>query len=184
MTGNRADKLVRDMFIKKVKRTEARKGIFLAPPRRIGNITKGTLHDCNRKAFERSIRAYDSKLIVGWNPLKRDGLGVWEVWRLPEHKPVSEMSDFEHWVADLPYLSYGFIEKLKSMDSWANKHQVVDSEQAAEDYESALNKHEEELVKYAVKHNKRAFREMAGHVKQGINPFWFFSDKRQGDGQV
>lgn len=141
----------------------------------------------------------DDRLYVGWNPFKKDGQGIWEVWYRPSKKTATleaeckyysisvleyKPNDFEHWVADLEFLSYDFLNRLREMDMWENKNFIQKMDDRLEEDQEKLNKAEEESIKYAVKHNKKLFSQLKGLAQDGYNPFWFFSDKRQGDGQV
>lgn len=164
-----------------------------------GNLIQGNIFDCNKKSFVRALKAYDNQLYLVWNPKKREGLGVWEVWRNPTKKTLVNQgvyegntlftleykpNSFEHHVQDLEYLSYNFITRLHEMDMWNNKQFLDQMDQRLEDDQDKLNKSEEESIKYAVKHNKKLFKELAQLTKEGYNPLWFFSDKKQGDGDV
>lgn len=153
----------------------------------IGHVVIGSIHDCNKKSFEKALKTYWDRLFVGWNPYKNDGNGCWEVWQKPLHK--AQLSNFEHWVADLPFLRMDFIDDLRRMDDWEYKKnvgrsRVDDMDRAYVDYEIGLDKQEDELIKYAVRHNKSAFGKLKGLAQDGINPFWFLSDKKQGNGIV
>ncbi|GAC1501952.1 MAG: hypothetical protein NVS1B10_06460 [Candidatus Saccharimonadales bacterium] len=147
-----------------------------------GHVIKGSMFDCNRKVFEKALTDYWDRLFVGWNPYKLDGKGCWEVWQKPIAK--QELNDFEHWVADLEYLSLEFIKKLESMDAWKHKSMVSDIDEAHENYEAELDRKETELIKYTVKHNKSLFGKLKGLAQDGYNPLWFLSDNKEGSGQA
>lgn len=172
----------------------------------------GSIFDCNRSSFERVLRDYSSDLYVGWNPLKNNGLGCWEIWHRPSRKTAVEIigasgfneprieqgkilqdnlhvleyrpNDFEHHVYDLPFLTYSFVNRLREMDMWETKQFAKKADEKLDDDQDKLDKVEEDNIKYVAKHNKDLFKKMHEAVKGGINPFWFFSDKRQGNGQV
>lgn len=153
----------------------------------IGHIVTGSIHDCNRAYFERLLKQYWDRLFLGWNPYKKEGKGCWEVWQEPINK--GELHDMEHWVADLEYLTPKFIDELRRMDSWEHKKQtglsLVDTmDRKFDDYEDVIQKKEDESIKYAIKHNKKLFRQLKDLAQEGYNPFWFFSDKKQGSGQI
>ncbi len=159
-----------------------------------GNVIVGSIFDCNRGHFERLLRAYWDKLYLGWNPLKNDGRGCWEVWQQPTKKtPVLRYydesegikiytaeylpNDYEHWVADLPYLTYSFIEKLRIMDSWENKQLISDHDYDQSKWQQKLDDDEEENIKYVVKHNRQAFRDLLDYTQSGYDPLQFFTRK-------
>lgn len=164
-----------------------------------GHTAKGSMYDCNRGYFERVLKSYYSELYLGWNPYKNYGHGVWEVWQKPVRQTkvyqgridgvplysfISEPNDMEHHVYDLPFLTISFISKLKEMDSWEQKRFFEEADDKQDDQEAKEDKIFDESIKYAVRHNKSAFRQLKQLAQDGYNPFWFFSDKRQGDGQV
>lgn len=187
----KADFLVREQAILRNKEREARQKREIKLPQGPGSTSVGSIHDCNRDHFERLLRAYWDKLYVGWNPYKNEGRGCWEVWQYPLKKtPVLryhneqtgekiftleyKTNDFEHWVADLDYLAYDFIEKLRKMDSWANKHQVAEHEYEYERWQQKMYDAEDENIEYVVKHNKKAFRDLLTHAQNGVDPLQFF----------
>lgn len=152
-----------------------------------GHIITGSIFDCNRSYFERLLKAYWDRLFLGWNPYKKDGRGCWEVWQEPIRK--GDLDDMEHWVADLDYLTPAFIDELRRMDSWEHKKNTGYSmaktmDDAYEEYEAEIQRKEDESIKYAVRHNKRLFGQLKGLAQDGYNPLWFFSDKKQGNGQA
>lgn len=164
-----------------------------------GHVVKGSIFDCNRATFERAIKAYASNLFVGWNPYKNQEQGCWEVWAMPSKKtPIYQGSidghpfysletvpnDFEHHVYDLQYLTLDFVGKLREMDMWANRHYLDQMDQYIDDYEQELDEKLAADIKYTVKHNKSVFRKLKQFALDGLNPLWFFSDRRQGDGEV
>lgn len=171
-----------------------------------GFVVRGSLHDCSRVYFERLLKTYFRELYVGWNPFKNNGNGTWEVWQRPLTKTAviqAECRDYTIWelrdrptevnyavydmeyhVYDLPYLTPTFIDKLREMDTWENKRFFEDADDQQDELEDKYDRMEEESIKYAVRHHKSLFRKLKQYAQDGYNPFWFFSDKRQGDGQV
>lgn len=153
----------------------------------IGCCVTGSVFDIDRKAFERALKAYWSKLFLGWNPYKNEGRGCWEVWQEPNKR--QELNDMEHWVADLPYLRWDFIQDLRRMDSW--EHRAATGKQLWEtmddnydEYDAELTRQEQDSIRYAVRHNKSVFGKLKDLAQDGYNPLWFFSDNRQGNGEV
>ncbi len=182
MTPNQADKQVLAQAILRHKEREARQKREIPIPKGDGWVSKGSLHDCNRRAFQRALEAYWSKLYVGWNPMKREGRGCWEVWQQPSKKtPILEylneatgeriyrmeyqVNDFEHWVADLEYLSLGFIRRLREMDSWDNKQLISDHDYQHAKHQEQADEKETEAIKYLVKHERRLFRDALDQYK-------------------
>lgn len=186
----KADRIIRDQAILRNKERENRRGYEINPPRGPGNTSVGSIYDCNRKHFERALKRYWDKLYVGWNPYKNDGIGCWEIWQQPSKKtPVLryddgdmaiwtteyQPSDFEHWVADLPYLSYDFIGKLREMDAWENKQLAKTNDDKLEDYNTKKQHAEDENIRYVVKHNKQVFKDLLEYTQQGYDPTQFFT---------
>lgn len=188
------DKLVRDQAVLRNREKENRQKRDLIPPRGDGNTVIGSIHDCSRKGFEKALRAYWDKLYVGWNPYKLEGRGCWEVWQRPLRKtPVLRYydeetgqkiytleyrpNDFEHWVADLEYLSYDFIGKLKQMDSWENKNLVLEHDNKLEEQKQKADQRESNELKYIVRHNKQAFKDLLEYAQAGYDPLQFFTKK-------
>lgn len=188
------DKITKNQAILRNQEREVRQKRRIDPDRGPGNTSVGSIHDCNRKHFERALRACWDKLYVGWNPYKNEGRGCWEVWQRPSKKtPVLRYhnevtgekiytldflpNDFEHWVADLDYLSYDFIGKLKEMDSWENRNLVAQHDQSLEDYNQKQQKKEDDNIKYVVRHNRQQFRDLLDYTQQGFDPLQFFTRK-------
>lgn len=142
-----------------------------------GHTCKGSIFDCNRKVFERALTNYWERLFVGWNPYKKEGRGCWEVWQ----KPIKgrELNNFEHWVADLDFLDLNFINRLREMDAWENKQLVGEMDDASEAFYEKAEREEAENYRYIARHHKKLFAELKEHVASGLNPFWFFSDKKK-----
>lgn len=188
----RIDSVIKDQAILRNQEQQERRKREILLPRGPGNTVTGSIHDCNRKHFERVLKAYWDKLYVGWNPYKNDGIGCWEVWQQPSKKtPVLRYeddsmslwtmeykpSDYEHWVADIPYLSYSFIYKLKAMDAWENKHLTQQADDQLDEYHEKRQKAEDDNIKYVVKHNKSLFRDLLDYTQQGYDPMQFFTRK-------
>ncbi len=189
---NKVDTLVREMAIKRELELAERRKRAINLPQGPGNTVTGSIYDCSRTGFESALRAYWDRLFVGWNPYKNAGKGCWEVWQRPSTKtPVLRyekadtkiftleyvFSDYIHWVADLEYLSYDFIRKLRSMDAWENKNLTQQHDDQYEAHFAKLDKDEDENIKYVVKNNKKVFRDLLDYVQSGYNPLDFFSKK-------
>lgn len=195
-----ADRIVRDQAIRRHRAQEHRQKREKPFHQGPGWTKVGSIFDMNRATFGRMLRAYSTDLYFGWNPMKNFGYGVWEVWQKPRMlTPVKQdvtfngesvfileyqPNDFEHHVFDLQFLTPRFIEKLREMDMWENKHLIKQADDRLETDNEKINKEEEDSIKYAVRHNKAAFKKLKALAQDGYNPLWFFSDKRQGDGDV
>lgn len=195
MTPQQSDKLVLQQAIQRHKEREDRQKREITIPKGDGWVSKGSVFDCNRHSFQRSLEAYDNQLYVGWNPMKNDGRGCWEIWRRPNlktpilayHDEITGLkiyrteyrpNDFEHWVADLDFLNRDFIKRLKEMDAWENKQLISKHD---DDYEESLTQNEEkeaEHLKYVVRHNKSAFKDLLEYTQQGFNPLDFFKGSK------
>ncbi len=188
----KADKIVKDQAILRNEEQQMRRKIEQTPVRGIGNTVVGTIFDCNRKHFARVLRDYSDRLYVGWNPYKKEGQGCWEIWHRPTYKtPVYrgefegveyysleyKPNDFEHWVADLDYLDYAFLDKLREMDSWENKNLISQHDDSIENARIKDEEEENKHLKYVVRHNKKAFRELLDYTQAGFNPLDFFTKK-------
>jgi hypothetical protein len=172
----------------------------------IGFVVRGSIFDCDQKYFDRVLKTYFKELYFGWNPFKNNGQGVWEVWQRPLTKtavlqaecksysivelrdlPTKDnyaVYDMSYHVYDLPYLTPEFVNKLREMDAWENQRFFQDADDEQDEMEARNDRAEEESIKYAVRHHKSLFGKLKQYAQDGYNPFWFFSDKRQGDGQV
>jgi len=187
-----ADKLVKQQAIKREYDRAARQKREPHFPQGEGHSIVGSIYDCNRAGFERALKSYWSRLYVGWNPFKKDGRGCWEVWQTPSRKTAKiaykddnmtiitseyESSDFEHWVADLDFLSYDFIKRLREMDGWENKQLIAQHDEKYEQHFIDLEKQEDDNIKYIVKNNKQVFRDLLDYTQSGFNPLDFFNKK-------
>ncbi len=189
----KADIAVREQAISRYREQELRRKTEITPVRGIGSIVTGTIYDCNVKHFRRVLRDYSDRLYVGWNPYKKDGQGCWEIWHRPTYKtPVYRgkhegieyysleyrPNDFEHWVADLDYLDYAFLDRLREMDSWENRNLISGHDEALDQLRVKADKDETEHLKYVVRHNKQAFKDLLEYTQQGYNPLEFFINKK------
>ncbi len=184
------DRIVKSQAILREQETEFRRKQIRQVPKGPGNTCVGSIFDCNRKSFERMLKGYWDRLYVGWNPFKNEGRGCWEVWSRPSKKTATleyedtsglkfykldyKPNDYEHWVADLDYLHYGFIEKLKKMDSWENKQLVSDHDYEYTKYQDKEQQKEDDNIKYVVRHNKQLFKDLLEYTQQGYDPLQFF----------
>lgn len=191
LTNN--DKLVLDQAILRHKEKDDRTKRQTPIPKGDGWVIRGSLFDCNRKSFERALRNYSDRLYLGWNPMKREGRGCWEVWHRPTLKTATVVynvsgiiiaktdykpNDFEHWVADLEFLNMSFIKRLREMDAWENKQLVSGHDDQHQDFMDKMEREESEHLKYVVKHNKQAFRDLLDYTQQGYNPLEFFKGSK------
>lgn len=187
-----ADQKVKNQAILRHQEREVRQKREIPVIHGPGLASAGTIFDCNRKSFGRMLKSYWDRLYVGWNPLKLEGRGCWEVWQTPTNKtPVLryhnkstgdkiytleyQPSDFVDWIADLEYLSYDFIGKLKKMDAWENKQLVSDHDYQHSKYQEKQDELEEEHIKNVVRDNRKHFRDLLDYVQSGYEPTQFFT---------
>lgn len=95
-----------------------------------GKIVRGNSLDVSRKAFEQRLRNLDPQLYLVWNPIKRSGMGCWEILRRPDKKKsvyrasfagvdiyeLSESDKDSALVRELDHLHYKVIEDMASKD--------------------------------------------------------------------
>jgi hypothetical protein len=191
---NRKDQLVKQQFLNKVRQTETRRKHPVKIHIGEGSLCKGSVMDCSHKTFSEALHFYDKRLYYGWNPYKREGRGVWEVWYEPSYltavqdnnlegypffQLVRIANDFEHHVKDLEFLNLDFIRQLGEMDMWKNKSFAKDLDEKIDTHEKKLEKELSESIKYTVKHNKKEFGQLKELAEHGYNPFWFFGDDKK-----
>lgn len=157
-------------------------------PRGMGSIVKGSVFDVNRKSFERALKAVDPELFLIWNPFEAKGEGSWQVWINPLEKSlISQGGGYytleyrllpvAHHIANLPYLHYTFIDKIKQ--SRATVQDILD-----QDYEARrkLVKNEASArddKRAAVREDRKYWKVFKDYVASGYNPLWFFDHKRE-----
>lgn len=147
-----------------------------------GKVVTGHVLDCNKKHLEKALKDYDKQLYLKWNPDKANKVGMWEVRRKPNQKtawPMWELgdsivfdlkyveNDIENHVMDVPFLNYNILKRIKEMDTWVVHDYVNDleyREQKAKDKAYDDNRAE---LRYAIKHNKRAMRDLQELAKSG-----------------
>lgn len=188
----KADKIVKDQAILRLQELSVRRKKDYKVPQGTGNTVTGTIFDCNRKKFEQMLKAYSDRLYIGWNPFKNEGLGCWELWHRPSVKTPTvayddgqlaiitmdyKPNDFEHWVDDLTYLSYNYIKKLSEMDAWNNKQLIQQTDEQIDAAQQKVEKEEADNIKYVVRHNKQAFRDLLDYTQAGFDPLQFFNKK-------
>lgn len=148
-----------------------------------GKLIVGTVHDCNKKDLERMLKQYDRMLYLRWNPTKNNGVGCWELRRMPEKltavprwqigdQIVFDLqrveTDMVNHVMDMPCLSYRVLDRLREMDTWQQHGSFVDNLEYRENKarEKALEKNREDL-RYAVKQYRRAFADLKEEARSG-----------------
>lgn len=150
-----------------------------------GKLIRGHVLDCNQRAFNEALRAYDSQLYTVWNPHKIRGWGCWEIRRKPNKKSLLYQTtwngmkfyraeyleiDHVHHVLDCAFLNYDAIRRLKEMDAWGNKQWVRDMEAREDEYREQVKQKAREELKYALKQNKRMSQDFLEAVRSGIHP--------------
>lgn len=157
-----------------------------------GKLIKGHLYDVNRKSLEVALKNFDPFLYLVWNPMKRRGLGCWELRRRAEKKTLVHQGehaghnffsleaveiDHVNHVYDLPFLSYDVLDKLKAFDMWADKYWVKNFESEEQAREDAIRARARSEMRYNLKQDRSTFRVFKDMVASGVNPallaqFW------------
>lgn len=150
-----------------------------------GALLQGHLYDVNKYSFERAAQEYDSQLYLAWNSSKRRGLGCWELRRRPDKKTavyqghVDECPFFLvepvenaiiHHVMDIPFLSYGALERLKTMDAWQDKYWVSNLEYDEKKHTTQMEKLRQSELRYNLKQDRSTFKVFKEMVASGTNP--------------
>lgn len=150
-----------------------------------GKLIKGHVLDVSLKPFQRALRDYDPQLYVRWNPKKLRGHGCWEIRRKPtlktsvfmgEHAGISyyklmqvEYNDVHH-ILDCAFLNYDQLRKLQQMDTWGKGNFAENYEKREAEYIAAQKQKAREHLKYALKQNGTALRDLYEMVRSGISP--------------
>lgn len=154
-----------------------------------GAVSRGHVLDVNPRAFTEALKEIDPLLYVKWNPKQVKGWGCWEIRRAPElktavyqgtHNGVSfvELKPIEFNTVNLilrcEFLNYDALRKLKEMDTWSYGGRGQGWLDAFEKGNAAakeqqLAKADEEL-KYNLRQEKRATKDLYELVASGINP--------------
>lgn len=149
-----------------------------------GRLVRGTIHDCNEKAFLRAIHAYDKSLYIKWNPTKRDGYGCWELWRKPTKKTLVNHGEFEgchfftleyqskslvHHIKDLEYLSYDLVDWLKQADGWNHKSVGKLLDDAYVNHLDKIDAKKWEEIRLYLKDHKSEMKDLYEYVRSGGN---------------
>lgn len=152
-----------------------------------GNSIVGSVLDCNRKHLERAMRDLDPQLYLKWNPVKRFGLGMWEIRRLPNTKvPVFKTvwgdakiysleyreRDVENHIFDREFLTYEIITHLRKIDTWTTDW-LKDIDYKEEKAQEALKAKEKQERREFIKDNKKEVRAYYEYVRDGFNPLYF-----------
>lgn len=154
-----------------------------------GSIITGHVLDSSKVPLERKLRELDSQLYVKWNPRKLKGYGVWEVRRRPEYKTVKDFAvykgdcytlvdyvenDFENHILDVPFLNYGIIAKLQSMDTWSvSRNSEVFANVMESRAETAKQKIEQDAKserRYGLKQQRSMIRDLMEYTLSGGDP--------------
>lgn len=153
-----------------------------------GSVVKGSIWDCSMKAFQRAIKAYDSKLYVKWNPKKNNGYGMWELWREPNDKTWVEVGELNgekilapifitkslvHHVLDMPFLTTNVVSRLREMDAWENKNFAKQLDEQVDAHEEKVRRQRDEERRAYIREERKYLKEFKELVQSGYNPFWF-----------
>lgn len=154
-----------------------------------GNIIRGHVLDCSKVPLERKLRELDSQLYVAWNPRKLKGYGVWEIRRRPEYKTVKDFAvykgdcytlvdyvenDIENHILDVPFLNYGVITKLQSMDTWSvSRNSEVfgrEMESRAASAQQKIDERAKSERRYELKQQRSMIRDLMDYTLSGGDP--------------
>jgi len=154
-----------------------------------GNIIRGHVLDCSKAPLERKLRELDSNLYVKWNPRKLKGFGTWEIRRRPELKTAKDFAiyngdcytlvdyvenDMENHILDVPFLNYGVLTKLQSMDTWSvscDSGKFSDEmERRAESFKQKEEASAKSERKYALKQQRSMVRDLMDYTLSGGDP--------------
>lgn len=156
----------------------------------IGRTIQGSVLDCNKAHLLKKLREYDKQLYLVWNSSKRKGYGMWEVRRLPNEKTAVFEGEYEgvnlyrvqyvennmiHHVMDVEHLSYAILDRLKEMDTWAEKNFLDAMEERGEKYAATQKRKNREDLIYSLKSNKKYLSIFKEAVTSGYRPQDFFS---------
>lgn len=170
------------------RRREYQKMIYVGPT---GNTVRGDVLDVNVKAFERALKHYDPLLYVTWNPKKIRGWGCWEIRRKPTYKTAIYQGTWKgqsffrlhevefktiHHVLDCAFLNYDALRKLKEMDAFNKDHWIHDLEYRERKQAEQVRAKALENLRYNLKQEKTAMRDILEAVKSGVNPAQILSE--------
>lgn len=138
------------------------------------------------------MRSYDPNLYLKWNPKKNSGQGTWELHERSKKKTAvfkgkhKNMSFYQleyldkpllSHIMDVPRLSYELMYEIQARDVWAFLEKEKTSINRTVDYYTnkrieKQHKETEEEVRYAIKQDKKLFKELLEHVRSGhsLNP--------------
>ncbi len=154
-----------------------------------GRLVQGHVLDVKLKPFLRSLKDFDNRLYIKWNPKKNRSNGKWELWRLPKYKtPVffTELNGkrihtleyrenmFENYIADVKFIDYSIISTLQKLDTaeikdFNNYLDYADDKK----YEKDLKRSKDDLA-YNLKHHRKEFAYLYEDMRSGGNPLKFF----------
>lgn len=150
-----------------------------------GKLVRGHVLDVNVTGFTRALQELEPRLYVTWNPKKMKGWGCWEIRIQPTKKTAVYKGTYEgtaiysleyresrdiHHVLDCAFLNYDAIRKLKTMDTYNKQHWIHRIDQAEAEQEAERLEHAKKEMKYAIKQNRSAARDLYEMVRSGVNP--------------
>jgi hypothetical protein len=150
-----------------------------------GKLIEGHVLDVNKSRFEETLKFYDPRLYVRWNPRKLHGWGCWEIRRHPSKKTVvyqgthegvaysSLMSveiDHVHHVLDAAFLNYDALRKLKEMDVWENPEFITDMDYREEQYALEQREKAKKEMEAQARDNATGLREFVESIRSGVDP--------------
>lgn len=153
-----------------------------------GNTVVGHVLDCNKKYLERAMRDLDPQLYLKWNPIKRFGLGMWEIRRRPDHKTtvfktvwdgvkIFELeykeTDVGNHIFDREFLSYEIVEHLKEIDTWETDW-LADLDYTEEVAQAQIAAKKKQETREFIRDNRTWAKDYFEAVRSGINPLYYF----------
>lgn len=157
----------------------------------VGRVSVGHVLDCNKKAFEKTLRNYDPLLYVVWNPFKVKGHGCWEIRRKSDLLTPVDVAELDperiilkldykeyNWVnsiMDCEFLNYDAFRKLKEMDMWqyATDGESLDEviRRKTRDKQEQIAARREEELRYMSKYFSKELRAWREAIRGGANPY-------------
>jgi hypothetical protein len=156
----------------------------------VGSVSVGHVLDCNKKTFEKALKAYDPLLYVVWNPKKLKGHGCWQIRRrsdvlapvdvaeLDPTKIILKLDyqeyDWVNVIMDCAFLNYDALRKLKEMDMWqyATTSEKLDEVIArkTQDKQEQLMQQRENDLRYMSNYFSKELRAWREAIRGGANP--------------
>ena len=156
----------------------------------IGRIIQGDVLDVNRKHLELKLKQYDPFLEIKCNTEKRNGRGMWEIWRKPEFKtavfegnvPEGKIFRLEYvydkhinHVFDCEYLNYDVLGRLQAADMWQYKDWYAEKTAEGDAWLKKQQDKNKEELRLQLRDERKYMKVLHEAGLDGINPGNFFS---------